>query len=264
MKKIGFIGCGNMGGALARAVVKAVGGEGLLLADLNKEKTEALATELGAQVADADRIARECYVIVLGVKPQVLESTLAPLQSTLAARKNGFSLLSMAAGTSIEKIRAYAGGDYPVIRIMPNLPASVGEGMILYTKAAVDTATEDYFKEAFSCAGVLDEIAEKDIDAAAALSGCGPAFVCLFAEALADAAVACGITREKAALYAAQTLKGTAVQLLETGVHPEALKDAVCSPGGTTIAGVQALERGAFRAAVQSAVVAAFEKTKKL
>lgn len=264
MKKIGFIGCGNMGGALARAVAKTVGGDVLLLADLNQEKTAALAAELGATVADADRIVRECYMIVLGVKPQVMEATLAPLKDTLAARKNGFVLLSMAAGTSIEKIRAYAGGCYPTLRIMPNLPASVGEGMILYTKAGVDEAAEAYFKEAFAEAGVLDEIAEKDIDAAAALSGCGPAFVCLFAEALADAAVACGITREKAALYAAQTLKGTAAQLLMTGVHPEALKDAVCSPGGTTIAGVQALEKGAFRAAVQSAVIAAFEKTKKL
>ncbi len=264
MKKIGFIGCGNMGGALARAVAKTLGGEALLLADLCNEKAKALADELGAEATDADRIAREAYLIVLGVKPQVMTATLSPLQSVLAARENCFTLVSMAAGTSMEKIRTAAGGSYPVVRIMPNLPASVGEGMILYTTADVDSEAEDYFKEAFAKAGVLDAIAEKDIDAAAALSGCGPAFVCLFAEALADAAVACGITREKAALYAAQTIKGTAIELLKTGVHPEVLKDAVCSPGGTTIAGVQALERGAFRAAVQSAVVAAFEKTKKL
>ena len=264
MKKIGFIGCGNMGGALARAVAKTVGGEALLLADLHTEKAEALAKELGAVVADADRIAREAYLIVLGVKPQALAATLAPLQAVLAARGNGFTLLSMAAGTPISRIAEAAGGKYPILRIMPNLPASVGEGMILCCKENVDGAAEEFFKAAFAGAGVLDEIAEKDIDAAAAPSGCGPAFVCLFAEALADAAVACGITRDKAALYAAQTLKGTAVQLLETGVHPEVLKDAVCSPGGTTIAGVQALEKGAFRAAVQAAVVAAFEKTKKL
>jgi pyrroline-5-carboxylate reductase len=264
MKKIGFIGCGNMGGALARAVAKAVGGDALLLADLQTEKAEALALELGASCADADRIAREAYLIVLGVKPQVLEQTLAPLKAVLSARQNGFALVSMAAGTSIEKISLAAGGSYPIVRIMPNLPASVGEGMILYCGRDVDTEAEAYFLTAFGTAGVLDAIAEKDMDAAAALSGCGPAFVCLFAEALADAAVACGITRDKAALYAAQTLKGTAAQLLTTGVHPEVLKDAVCSPGGTTIAGVQALEKGAFRAAVQSAVIASFEKTKKL
>ena len=264
MKKIGFIGCGNMGGALARAVAKTVGGDAVLLADLNTEKVTALAQELGASVADADRIAREATLIVLGVKPQVLAATLAPLQAVLAARGNGFTLLSMAAGTPIAKINEAAGGKYPVLRIMPNLPVSVGEGMVLYCKENVDGVAEDFFKAAFAKAGLLDEIAEKDIDAASALSGCGPAFVCLFAEALADAGVACGLTREKAALYAAQTLKGTAVELIETGVHPEALKDAVCSPGGTTIAGVQALEKGAFRAAVQSAVVAAFEKTKKL
>lgn len=264
MKKIGFIGCGNMGGALARAVAKAMGGDALLLADLNTEKVTALAAELGASVADADRIAREAYLIVLGVKPQVMEKTLAPLQAVLAARESGFTLLSMAAGTPISKITEAVGGTYPTLRIMPNLPASVGEGMILYCKEQVDSRAEEFFKAAFAEAGVLDEILEKDMDAAAALSGCGPAFVCLFAEALADAGVSLGLTREKAALYAAQTLKGTAAQLLETGVHPEVLKDAVCSPGGTTIAGVQALEKGAFRAATQSAVVAAFEKTKKL
>ena len=199
---------------------------------------------------------------MLGVKPQALEKTLAPLKDILAARTDAFFFVSMAAGTSIEKISAYVGADYPTVRIMPNLPAAIGEGMILYTTKNTCPTCEGFFLEAFDRAGALDEIPEGMMDAA--LSGCGPAFVALFAEALADGAVACGVPRSKAQLYAEKTILGTAAYLLETGMHPATLKDAVCSPGGTTIAGVEALEAGAFRAAASSAVTAAYEKTKKL
>ena len=122
----------------------------------------------------------------------------------------------------------------------------------------------EVFQNALSAAGILDRIPEDKIDAASALSGCGPAFVYLFAEALADGAVECGLPRDKAMLYAAQTLSGASKLLLTSGKHPGALKDAVCSPGGTTIAGVHALENSAFRAAAMSAVTAAYEKTLKL
>ncbi len=262
-KTIGFIGCGNMGGALARAVAKTVGGENILLADLHEEKCRALAAELGAAVATAEEIAKEAYAVVLGVKPQALEKTLAPLQSILAARED-FFLISMAAGTAIDKIATLCGGQYPTVRIMPNLPVAVGEGVILWTKNSICAEAEAYFLNAFSEAGALDEIPEGMMDAAAALSGCGPAFVAMLAEALADGAVACGVPREKALLYAEKTVAGTAAYLLQSGIHPAALKDAVCSPGGTTIAGVEALEAGAFRATAASAVIAAYEKTKKL
>ena len=152
-----------------------------------------------------------------------------------------------------------------MIRIMPNTPVAVGEGMILYD--ANSTVTDEQirvFLEGLSAAGCLDRIPERLIDAAGSLSGCGPAFVYLFAEALADGGVECGVPRDKAQLYAAQTLLGAAEMLLATGKHPGELKDAVCSPGGTTIAGVHALENGAFRATVSNAVTAAFEKTAKL
>ena len=263
-KTIGFIGCGNMGAALARAVAKTVAGTDILLADLDAAKTEALASELGARVSTAEEIASTAYAVVLGVKPQALEKTLAPLKATLAAREDTFFFVSMAAGTSIDKIAAYAGASYPTVRIMPNLPAAIGEGMILYTAKNTCPTCEQFFLSAFDRAGTLDEIPEGMMDAAAALSGCGPAFVALFAEALADGAVACGVPRAKAQLYAEKTILGTAAYLLETGMHPATLKDAVCSPGGTTIAGVEALEAGAFRAAASAAVTAAFEKTKKL
>jgi len=183
----------------------------------------------------------------------------------LASRTEPFVLVSMAAGLSIQDIRRMAGGDYPVIRIMPNIPVKAGSGVILYDASEnVGQDTLDVFRWSMTYAGLVDRIPEKLIDAGSALSGCGPAFVSLFVEALADGAVACGLPRAQAMLYAEQTLMGTAKYLLESGVHPGSLKDAVCSPGGSTIAGVMALESGAFRASTAEAVVAAYEKTLEL
>ena len=253
-----------MGGALARAVAKALGGDALLLSDIAPQKAESLARELGARAVGTEELVRTASVIVLGVKPQVAKDTLSPLKSILAERADAFFLVSMLAGTSTEQIVSYAGGAYPVVRIMPNLPAAIGAGMILYTLRDVSEQDEAFFKQAFAQAGMLDSVPESMMDAAAALTGCGPAFASLFIEALADGAVSCGVPRAKAQVYAEQMVLGTARYLIETGTHPAALKDAVCSPGGTTIAGVEAMEASAFRAAAASAVTAAFEKTKRL
>ncbi|MCD8146036.1 MAG: pyrroline-5-carboxylate reductase, partial [Clostridiales bacterium] len=165
---------------------------------------------------------------------------------------------------TIARIREMAGGDYPVIRIMPNTPASIGEGMILYAAEGVTEEERDRFLYNMAAAGRFDALPESLIDAGSAVSGCGPAFVYPFIEALADGAVACGLPRDKAQEYAAQTLVGAAKLVLESGQHPGALKDAVCSPGGSTIAGVRALEQRGFRSAATEAVVAAYEKTKAL
>ena len=166
---------------------------------------------------------------------------------------------------AMEQIRAMAGGEYPVIRVMPNTPVSVGGGMVLYD------ATEDLsynemeqFREAMKAAGALDRIPEKLMDAGSAVSGCGPAFACMFAEALADGGVACGLPRDKALTYAAQMMLGTAQLILQSGQHPGALKDAVCSPGGSTIRGVLELENSGFRGAVSRAVQQAYERTVEL
>ncbi len=256
---LGFIGCGNMGGALVRATAKTVDGSKIAVCDFDNKKAQTLANELGVVATTASELATQSEFVVLGVKPQNMQETLAPLSEALK-NNEGVTVITMAAGLSISAIRSFIGADLPVIRIMPNTPAMLGAGMILYTTAGVSKEAEEKFLSSFEKAGKIDKIPEEKIDAASALSGCGPAFVYAFAEALADGAVECGVPRDKAAVYAAQTLKGAAEMLLEYG-HPADLKDAVCSPGGTTIAGVHALENAGFRGAAMDAVMAAYKRT---
>ncbi len=265
MSKYGFIGTGNMGSALATALSKKVNGENLLLADKCTEKAEALAKKLSAYASTNEQIAKTAKYIFLAVKPQFMADMLSEIAPVLKERSDEFILVSIAAGLSTEKIRDMAKGEYPVIRIMPNTPALLGEGMLLYTVTDnVNIDDEKAFLEDNAFAGKWDQIPENLIDAASALSGCGPAFVYMFIEALADGAVKCGLPRDKALKYAAQTVKGSAMMVESTGKHPELLKDEVCSPGGTTIAGVAALENGGFRANCINAVTDAYNKTLEL
>ena len=163
------------------------------------------------------------------------------------------------------QIQTMAGAQYPVIRIMPNTPVAVGQGVVMYdvTENVPEEALQ-CFLDSMSAAGLVDRLPEKLIDAGSAVAGCGPAFACLFLEALADGGVACGLPRAKAMEYAAQMLLGTAALAQQTGQHPGQMKDAVCSPGGSTIAGVRALEQGGFRAAAMNAVEAAWKRNKEL
>lgn len=262
--KYGFIGCGNMGGALARAAAKAVFAEEILVSDRDSAKTAAFSAETGVAVGDTAKVAAECTYIFLGVKPQMLADMFAEIKPVLESRGDRFVLVSMAAGVKIARIKELAGADYPVIRIMPNIPASVGEGMILYCTDGVTADETDGFLQLMSRAGKLCPLDEKLIDAGCAVSGCGPAYAFMFIEALADGGVQCGLPRDKAILLAAQTLLGSAKMVIENGTHPGVLKDAVCSPGGTTIAGVHALETSAFRGAAAEAVLAGYERTLEL
>lgn len=158
-----------------------------------------------------------------------------------------------------------AGGDYPVIRIMPNTAVAVGEGVTMYCCSDnVTEAQREGFVSLLHCSGLLEELDEKLMDVGSAVAGCGGAFACLFLEGLADGAVYAGLPRAKAQRYAAQMLLGMAKLALASDEHTGALKDAVCSPGGTTIAGVRALEERGFRAAAMNAVIAAYERTKEL
>lgn len=247
-----------MGSALAKAAVKS--GGSVYVYDKNEQKANELSKEIGASFKSGNEIAEICDFIYLAVKPNVIASAISEITEGLKKNENA-CLVSMAAGVSIAKISEAAKG-FPIIRIMPNTPAAVGEGLILWTKSsAVTKDMEEGFLSSISMAGKFSEIAEEKIDAASAISGCGPAFVYMFIEALADGGVECGLARDLAQSFAAQTVLGAAKTLLETGKHPGELKDAVCSPGGSTIAGVAALEEGAFRATAAAAVKSAYEKT---
>ena len=261
--EIGFIGCGNMGGALVKAVAKTVPANKIAVCDYSKEKAETLAKTLGVCALGAEELAKNSKMIVLGVKPQNMQETVNEIAEGLKENKNAV-VITMAAGVPISKICAYAGKeDLSVIRIMPNTPACLGEGMILYDCARVEKQQEKTFLEFFSKAGVLDKLDESKIDAGCALSGSGPAFVYAFARALASGAAECGIPQEKALKYAAQTLLGGAKMLQEYS-DADALIKAVCSPNGTTLAGMGALEKGNFEEIAKSAVHAAFDRAKEL
>ena len=258
---LGFIGVGNMGGALLYSALRSIDADKIAICDSDSEKTASFASAYGVSVVTAKEIAADSEFVILGVKPYGIEGL---IQTILPQLHKDAALVSMAAGVSIRQIARYLGSDErSIIRIMPNTPCTVGMGVIEFS--AVNTSDEKKFafKTAFAASGLLDEIDENKIDAASALSGCGPAFVYLFAEALADGAVACGLPRDKAILYAAKTLQG-AGKMLEEYKSAGDLKDAVCSPGGTTIAGVHALEKGGLRGATMDAVIAAYEKTLKL
>ena len=187
----------------------------------------------------------------------------AKLAEDIAASDAVF--VSMLAGVSLDRLAEMLGGEKKIIRIMPNTPSAVGQGLMLVSANDRVTAEElAAFKALMAESGLLDDLPEHLIDAASAVSGCGPAYAYMFVEALADGAVKCGVPRAKAMRYAAQMLLGSASLLLETGEHPGDLKDAVCSPGGSTIAGVAALEDRGFRGAAIAAVEAAYRRTKEL
>ena len=254
--KYGFIGCGNMGGTLAKALAKKT-------ADFAVSDRSGRAKALGYPYTAAEDIARNADRIFLGVKPQMMAGVLGDLAPILAERKP--LLISMAAGLTVEKIDALAGGGFPVIRIMPNTPVAVGEGTVLYcVNSLVSEEMLASFLEDMSAAGRFDRLEERLFDAAGTVTGCGPAYVYMFLEAMADGAVACGVPRAQALEYAAATLSGAAQTVLRSGIHPGALKDAVCSPGGSTVAGVKALEDRGFRGAVMDCVMAAYRRNQEL
>ena len=253
-----------MGGAIARAVCAVIDPQDVLLSNRTRAKAETLASELGCRCGSNEEVASSCDYIFLAVKPQMMDTLLKSIAPILSERKDRFVLVSIAAGLKIEKILSTLGAEYPIIRIMPNTPAAIGMGMIQYCTKGISDAEEQEFLQFMSGAGILDSLSEELIDAASSVSGCGPAWAFQFIEALADGGVACGLPRAKAQLYAAQMLAGSAQLLLKSGKHPGQLKDAVCSPGGTTIQGVRKLEEEGFRGAVMDAVIAAYEKTLEL
>jgi len=262
--KAGFLGCGNMGGTLACVCAEAIGGKSVAVCDVDANKTASMKEKYGCTVVNVTELFENCEFVFLGIKPQYMASAVAGAEKALA-KNPGCIVVTMAAGLEISSIRALLGGFAgKIIRIMPNLCARVGEGMILVS--ASDGVTDEdvvTFEKLLDGAGRFETLPEKLIDAGCALSGSGPAYVYMFIEALADAGVECGLPRDKAQTLAAQTVLGAAKSVLAYG-NPGAQKDAVCSPAGTTIAGVHALEDSAFRAASMNAVCAAYERAVEL
>ncbi len=262
--RIGFIGCGNMGSALARSVMKSISAFHVVINDTNKEKVNAFCSETGAMTGDLNEVASDCKYIFLAVKPQMLPELAEELRPMLDERKDGFVIVSMAAGITTARLCELF-GNYPTVRIMPNLPVSVGEGVVLYAVTeSVGESDLDGFLKIMKNAGTLMRLDEALIDAGTSVSGCGPAFVCQVIEALARGGEKCGLSYEDALVMAEHTLIGTAKLLVETKGDPIALCRAVCSPGGSTIEGVKALENGGVAGLIGDAVAASYKKNIEL
>lgn len=260
----GFIGCGTMGGAFATVFARAYDSNRIFVADQSSEKAEALSEKTGCVVCTAREIAEKCDFIFLCVQSQKLDTLSAEIRTVLSARKSPFVLVSAATGVSFAKLHALF-GDHPVIRTAPNLPVSIGAGVVAYLADGVDAEKLSLFTDCMSCTGMLRPMhSEHQLDAAYALSGCAPAFTGMFLEALADAGVKCDLKRADAQEMAAQALLGSARLLLEDGLHPGTLKDLTCTSGDAAITGVFALEKETFRQKAFDAVISVYEKTGEL
>jgi pyrroline-5-carboxylate reductase len=270
--KIAFIGAGNMGGALLDRICAATDPQRVTVYRPNQAAGKAQCARLSCHLAEtASDAVQTAKYIFLCVKPQVLPAVLTGLIPTLKTSQiqgNAPVLVSIAAGVTLETLDSIlkeADLTLPIVRVMPNTPAAIGQGVLLL--APGETVSEDDLAELtslLSSCGLVQPVTQPQLDMGMALTGCGPAFVYLFIEALADGGVELGLPRSMAQTWAAQMVAGAAGMVLQTGKHPGQLKDEVCSPGGTTIAGVASLEKNAFRAAAAEAVRCAYQKNAKL
>ena len=263
--KVGFIGAGNMGEALIRGLVNAsvVAPEAIWASDVRLERLKELDSQYGIQLApDNLEVVRQADVVIMAVKPQIMASVLREIAPVLTKRK---LMISLAAGVSTARIRAMLGREARLIRVMPNTPALVLEGVTAIAKAeGLEADDLDVAGEIFSAVGRVVVLDEELLDAVTGLSGSGPAYVAVVIESLADGGVKMGLDRITAMTLATQTVLGAAKLLLETGMHPGALKDMVSSPGGTSIAGIAALEEGGIRTTFIKAVERATGRSKEL
>ena len=269
--KLGVIGVGNMGAAIIKGcIASGMKPENIFGTGRDPRRTAAFAEETRIQLCeDIGDLVTKCDAVMIAVKPKDVKSVLKQAAQYLTEKK---VVISIAAGLSVEDLQRMAeegsgprGVKTKIIRVMPNTPAMVGAGMSALCRNEYVTEEEfEFVMKIFSGIGSAEEVEESLMDAVTGVSGSGPAYVYLFIEALADGGVLAGLPRAKAVKFAAQTVLGSARMVLETGRHPGELKDAVCSPAGTTIEGVRALEAERFRHAVMSAVAASAEKSKNM
>ena len=264
-KRIGFLGCGNMGEALVKGLVEAsvVSADALMASDSRTDRLGDLERRYGVRVSkDNVELARECDVVVLAVKPQIMAAVLKEVAPTLSRRQ---LVISIAAGVATATIRAEVAKDIRLIRVMPNTPALVLEGATAIAKAkGLEAGDLETAQEIFGAVGKVVVLDEELMDAVTGLSGSGPAYVAVVIESLADGGVKMGLDRVTAMTLATQTVLGAAKLLLETGLHPGSLKDMVSSPGGTSIAGIAALEEGGIRTTFITAVERATQRSREL
>ena len=266
MHKIAFLGAGNMGSAMLRAIIStnSESAENIYIYDRDTEKMNSFAKETGVNAClSAVDAANVADVIFLAVKPDVIDFVLNEIKTVLNTDKY---IVSIAAGVTVSRMLAIIGEDAAVVRSIPNLPAQIGAGItgLFYYNFADDNKSAEskiYIQKLFESFGKTVTVAkEKMIDEMIAVTSSSPAYFCLFIEAMADAAVKAGFSRKDAYVMAEQAMYGTSKLMLETGIHPAVLKDNVCSPAGTTIEAVAALEAGGLRACVIDAMEACQKK----
>ncbi|HUF43119.1 MAG TPA: pyrroline-5-carboxylate reductase, partial [Verrucomicrobiae bacterium] len=264
-EKIGVIGAGKIGSAIARGVIRAglANKASVMASDVSAALRQAVGAELGVKTtADNCELCDFADIVIIAVKPQIVDPVAREIARKLGKTK---LLVSVAAGVPLARIEAELERGARVVRVMPNMPCVVGAGAAGYAGGKNATSADlEKVGAILNSFGVGMAVEEKYLDAVTGLSGSGPAFVYAAIEALSDGGVLAGLPRELATTLAAQTVLGSARMVLETGQHPGVLKDQVTSPAGTTIAGLHALERGAFRAALLDAVRAAALRSAEL
>ena len=264
-KKVGFVGGGNMGEALISGLVESnlVPSDAIAVTDVRAERTRQLAEQYGVRPLTGNgALATASDVVILAVKPQIMASVLREVLPALTRRP---LLISLAAGVSTATIQSVLGKYQRLIRVMPNTPALVLEGVTAIAKTpGLEVEDLETAQEIFAAVGKVVVLDEEQLDAVTGLSGSGPAYVAIVIESLADGGVKMGLDRTTAMTLATQTVLGAATLLAETGLHPGALKDMVASPGGTTIAGIAALEEGGIRTTFIRAVERATLRSREL
>lgn len=263
-KLFGFIGIGNMGYALLKGASHQFHKHELTYTDVNTERCQWVESELTIPYTKTNHtLVAQAKYIVLAVKPQYLKAILDEISPMLT---DSHILISLAPGITIETIKASVGENIRVVRTMPNTPAMVSEGLtaLTYSEDSYEQVEKEQIRTFFTSVGQVIEVKEALMDSVVPISGSSPAYVFMFMEALADGAVKLGLTRDQAYKMVAQTVLGSAKLMLETGEHPAVLKDQVCSPAGTTIEAVAALEKNGFRHAILEAVQVCYDKCQVL
>ncbi len=262
--KVGFIGVGHMSSAIIRGLVREMRAEDIFVYNRTESKAELFASETGVQMKrTAEDLIRAVDVVVLAVKPYVFEFMLPDLKAILAEKKPLF--ISIAAGINLATLAEMAGSDLKIMRVMPNVNATIGESMTGVCGNALTTDEDQKAVETiFSAVGEVAFIEEKNFSAFTAIAGSSPAFIYIFIDSLARAGVKAGLAKKEALRVASQAVLGSSKMILESGLHPYELVDQVCSPGGTTIAGVSSLMDEAFVATVMHSVEATINREREI